>query len=342
MNAIELTGIVKTLGKTEVLRGLDCIVEKGRIVALLGASGSGKTTLLRAIAGFDTIDGGSIRVAGAVLAGKGVHLPPERRRIGYVPQEGALFPHLTLARNVGYGVSRHARAQGRVEEVLKLTGLADLADRFPHQLSGGQQQRGALARALAPSPDVVLLDEPFNALDRDLRQSIRADIIHTLRDLGVTAVLVTHDPDEAFEVADEVAAMVDGVIAQKSGPLEIYRRPVSPAVAKLTGQSYLLDGTVEGRRVRTCLGLVVAEGHEKFPGDSCIVSVRPEQISVGSACDGTPGQLLSISMRSGVWIASIEAAGRTFSVPLLRDREIGADGTVLLGIDGPVMVYPQK
>ncbi len=342
MKSIELTGIRKTLGKTEILKGLDCVVGEGRIVALLGASGSGKTTMLRAIAGFDTIDGGTIRVAGKVLAATGVHLPPERRRIGYVPQEGALFPHLTLAGNVGYGVTRQARAQGRVQEVLELTGLADLADRFPHQLSGGQQQRGALARALAPSPDVILLDEPFNALDRDLRQSIRAEIVRTLRELNVTAILVTHDPDEAFEVADEIAVMVDGMIAQKSTPLEIYTRPVSPAVARLTGATYLLDGTIEGNKVRTCLGLAKIERNEEAEGDRCTVSLRPEQVSVASSGSGIPGQVTFVSIRHGARIASIAAAGHVFSVPLPLQTAIVTEDNVVLGIIGPVMVYPQE
>lgn len=188
------------------------------------------------------------------------------------------------------------------------------------------------ARQIAPWPHplVIFLEEALNGLDRDLRQSTKAGIIRTLRELNVTAILVTHDPDEAFEVADEVAAMVDGLIVQESGTLEIYTRPLSPAVAKLTRPSYLLDGTIEGRQVRTYLGLADAEEHEESPADRCVVSVLPEEISSGSACDGTRGRVISLSIRNGVRIASIKAVGQTFSVPLLRNGEIEEDGNGLV------------
>ena len=197
----------------------------GSLAAVLGPSGCGKTTLLRIIAGFLRADAGTVTVGGRTLSGPGVHLPPERRRIGIVPQEGALFPHLSVARNISFGLTGLDRARSRrTEEMLGLVGLAGYGDRMPHELSGGQQQRIALARALAPEPQLVLLDEPFNALDSALRAGVRADVRAALRATGATAVLVTHDQQDAF-TADLVAVVRDGRVAQCDTPQELYRHP---------------------------------------------------------------------------------------------------------------------
>ncbi len=232
MRDVTVTGLDKAFGAQPVLAGLDLEVPAGSLTAILGPSGSGKTTLLRLLAGFERADAGTIGIGGVLVDGPGVHLPPERRRIGYVPQEGSLFPHLTVAGNVGFGLParQHGARQrrgGKVEALLETVGLAGFGLRYPHQLSGGQQQRVALARALAIEPAVVLLDEPFASLDAHLRASVRADVQEIFRRAGTTAVLVTHDQDEALSVADRVAALRDGRIAQCAPPEDLYclRRP---------------------------------------------------------------------------------------------------------------------
>ena len=207
MNDLDVTGAEKSFGRTRVLHGVDLAVPDSSPGALLGPSGCRKTTLLRLVAGFERLDPGTIRTGGRVLArGRTNHVRPERRGVGVVPQEGALFPHLSVARNVAFGLRRHSRAERRrrTAEVLELVGLTGYADRMPHELSGGQQQRVALARALAPEPALVLLDEPFNALDPALRSGLREEVRQVLHTAGVTALLVTHDPEEALSTADGI------------------------------------------------------------------------------------------------------------------------------------------
>src|SRR5580698_1872305 len=211
---MRVTGLHKAFGTHPVLTGLDLEVPEGSLTAILGPSGSGKTTLLRLLAGFDRADRGEIVIGGTVVDDDRTHVPPERRRIGYVPQEGSLFPHLTVAANVAFGLSRKGRRFGEAESLLAAVGLEGLGKRYPHQLSGGQQQRVALARALAIEPAVVLMDEPFASLDAHLRASVRADVQRIFHEAGTTAILVTHDQDEALSVADLVAVLRDGRIAQ--------------------------------------------------------------------------------------------------------------------------------
>nr|BFE83101.1 hypothetical protein GCM10020093_057020 [Planobispora longispora] len=215
---------------------------------MLGPSGCGKTTLLRIVAGFEGLDGGSVRIGEREVAG----LPPERRGVGIVPQEAALFPHLSVARNVGFGLPRGSSGRtGRIEECLELVGLAGYGDRMPHQISGGQQQRVALARALAPRPGVVLLDEPFNALDRSLRVSVRDEVRAALKRAGATAVLVTHDQEEALSMADTVAVMREGRIVQEGAPSSIYAAPRDLGVATFVGEAVVLTAS-RGRDTVTC------------------------------------------------------------------------------------------
>ncbi|HEV3498035.1 MAG TPA: ABC transporter ATP-binding protein, partial [Actinomycetes bacterium] len=223
--AVECVGVKKWFGSVHALDGTDLSLGAGTLTAVLGPSGCGKTTLLRAIAGFERIDGGRITVSGQAVAGPGLHVPPERRRVTIVPQEQALFPHLTVAGNVGYGVRKGAERDRAVAAMLELAGLAGLGSRMPHQLSGGQQQRVALARALAPNPTVVLLDEPFGSLDAALRDEIRSEVAAVLRASGATSLLVTHDQEEALSMADTVAVMRTGEIVQHGPPQDIYRRP---------------------------------------------------------------------------------------------------------------------
>ncbi|MFI2435407.1 ABC transporter ATP-binding protein [Streptomyces sp. NPDC018693] len=293
MNELHVEGLTKSYaaGAGEpVLRGLDLTVPAGALAALLGPSGCGKTTTLRIVAGFLRADAGTVRLGDRILGGPGVHLPPERRRIGIVPQEGALFPHLSVARNVAFGLTGVDRAErrGRTEEMLELVGLAGYGDRMPHELSGGQQQRVALARALAPRPQLVLLDEPFNALDSALRAGVRADVRAALRATGATAVLVTHDQQEALSTADLVAVVRDGRVAQCATPQDLYRRPADPWIAGFVGDAVLLPGKVgtDGTAV-TALGAVALAA----PSDglrSGTVLLRPEQLLLTDAdADGS-------------------------------------------------------
>jgi iron(III) transport system ATP-binding protein len=240
----ELTvqGLHKAYGSNPVLTGLDLTVPAGSLTAILGPSGSGKTTLLRLLAGFDQADAGTVRIGGTIVDGPGEHVPPERRRIGYVPQEGSLFPHLTVAANVGFGLPARERRGPGVAGLLEAVGLAGLGKRYPHQLSGGQQQRVALARALAIEPALVLLDEPFASLDAHLRASVRADVQAIFRAAGTTAILVTHDQDEALSMADRVAVLRGGQIAQCAAPQDLYIRPADPQLARFIGEANLLDG----------------------------------------------------------------------------------------------------
>ena len=249
MTQLAVAGLDKRFGAHQVLAGLNLDVPAGSLTAILGPSGSGKTTLLRVLAGFEHADAGTVRIGSAIADGPGVFLPPERRRIGYVPQEGSLFPHLTVAANVAFGLSRRnwgrERRARRCAELLEAVGLGGLDRRYPHQLSGGQQQRVALARALAIQPEVVLLDEPFASLDAHLRASVRADVQQLLKESGTTTVLVTHDQDEALSTADRVAVLRDGGIAQCAAPQELYCRPVDADMARFIGEANLIPGVLQ-------------------------------------------------------------------------------------------------
>ncbi|MCX4706153.1 ABC transporter ATP-binding protein [Streptomyces sp. NBC_01373] len=287
MNDVHIVQLAKSYGpEAPVLQGLDLAVPGGSLAAVLGPSGCGKTTLLRIVAGFLRADSGTVTVGGRTLAGPGVHLPPERRRVGIVPQEGALFPHLSVARNVAFGLTGLDRGERRrrTEEMLDLVGLAGYGDRMPHELSGGQQQRIALARALAPRPALVLLDEPFNALDSALRTGVRADVRAALRATGATALLVTHDQQEALSTADLVAVVREGRIVQCDTPQELYRRPADPWVAGFVGDAVLLRGTVgdSGSTATTPLGTVALASPPNGRRTGTVV-LRPEQLRLTDA-----------------------------------------------------------
>ena len=236
------------------------------------------------MAGFVRPDAGSVRVDDRLVDGPGKHVPAQRRGVGYVPQEGALFPHLTVGQNILFGLPRAKRTSLRLDEMLELAELPrDLAQRYPHELSGGQQQRVALARALAPKPVVVLLDEPFSSLDTTLRVSAGRSVARVLRHAGATAILVTHDQGEALSLSDEVAVMRAGQFVQVAAPGTLYNRPTDPAIALSVGGGTLLPGTVTGHGVRTELG-DLSTGHLKSDVDeSVMVLVRPEQLDLGSS-----------------------------------------------------------
>jgi iron(III) transport system ATP-binding protein len=278
MSELNVTGLDKFFGPQQVLHGVDLTVAPGTLAALLGPSGSGKTTLLRLVCGFERVDGGTIRIGGDLVSSKNLHVPSEKRQIGYVAQDGALFPHLSVADNITFGLPRSARKQRRrVGELLELVGLPQsYADRPPQELSGGEQQRVSLARALAPKPGLVLLDEPFSSLDAGLRVETRQAVAAALVHSNATALLVTHDQAEALSLGHQVSVLLKGRLVQTAAPDVLYRRPVDVAVARFIGDAILMPGTAAGGIVNCPLGRVpLASG---MPEGAVEVMIRPEQI----------------------------------------------------------------
>jgi iron(III) transport system ATP-binding protein len=279
---LHLSGVTASLSGHPVLRGVDLVVPAETTTAVLGPSGCGKTTLLRVIAGFQRLDAGQIRLGEEVVAGPKIWVAPERRGLGYVAQEGNLFPHLDVAHNITYGLPRRKRGdRERVDELLDLVGLPTmLADRRPDQLSGGQQQRIALARALARQPRIVLLDEPFSALDPELRVATREAVAAALARVRATVVLVTHDQGEALSFADQVAIMHDGRFTQVGPPGRVYRAPTDRRSAASLGDACFLSGQVNEGVLTCALGRFPAPQANGLSG-SCQVLIRPEQLRLG-------------------------------------------------------------
>ena len=320
---ISVTGVSVSFGDAVALDDFSLDVPQGSLVALVGPSGCGKTTALRVIAGFEHPDSGTVAIRDTIVVGAGKDIPPEKRNVGMVFQEYALFPHVSVAENVGYGVRGADRVQ-RVHDVLKLVGLEDHGSRFPHELSGGEQQRVALARALAPAPDVVLLDEPFSNLDAPQRERMRRELRRILRGAGATAVFVTHDQAEALAIADVIAIMSDGRIVQSGIPDDVYAQPINPWVARFLGDAILLPGVVENGSVATVLGPITTS----LPaGSHAEVMIRPEWIAPRVSDDGAGcitdrefyghDQLVEIELAGG---ERIEALVPTANRILIGDR----------------------
>lgn len=341
--ALEVCGLEAGYGATPVLRGLNLVVPDG-VMAILGPSGCGKTTLLRAIAGFVPPRAGTITVAGSRVVGDRRPVPARLRGLGYVPQDGALFPHVTVAGNIAFGLSRDERRRSadRVPEMLALVELPpEMADRYPHELSGGQQQRVALARALAPRPKVVLLDEPFSSLDASLREDTGRSVVRALRAAGAAAVLVTHDQGEALSLADQVAVMMGGTFLQVAAPADVYLRPADSRVASFLGHATLLEGKTSGDGTASCaLGTVRLRG--ETPAGGATLAVRAEQVEVRPA--GAPGvdaEVIDVSFYGHdatirVRLGSgddLSARTPATSVPRPGDR-------VSVGIVGEVVAFP--
>lgn len=332
--AIHASGIDKTFGATRAVDGASVTVAPGAVVALVGPSGSGKTTLLRIIAGFEVPDTGSVAIGGRPVAGDGVWEEPERRRIGMVFQDGALFPHLTVGKNVAFGGPR----EGRVTECLELVGLAHRSEAYPHELSGGERQRVALARALATEPDVVLLDEPFASLDAGLRISLREEVAAILRRAGASALLVTHDQQEALSLADQVVIMRAGRVEQAGSPEEVYNRPANRWVAGFLGAAEVLPGTATGGVVETELGRLRTDSDA---GGAVDVMIRPEAVVVNApeGADDVTARVVERAFYGHDQLLTLElGSGR-----LLRSRVAGSAAwrrgdDVEVRVDGPVHV----
>ncbi len=274
---LALSNISKSFSKHRVLNDLSLEVTEGEFVAVLGSSGSGKTTLLRLIAGFDDPDSGEISISGKLVASKNVFVGAESRKVGYVPQDAALFPHLSVFENVAFGLNGLSKAArvDRARELLKLVSMESFENQSATELSGGQKHRVALARALAPEPELLLLDEPFAALDAELRARIREEIKQVLDKVSSTTILVTHDQEEALSIADRVALLRDGNFAQVGNPREIYSAPVDLGVATFLGDSVIVDGLIESGKVSTSLGQLTLLNSAKEASRGK-VAIRPE------------------------------------------------------------------
>jgi iron(III) transport system ATP-binding protein len=336
--ALRVRGVAKAFD-APVLTRLDLEVAPGTLVALLGPSGCGKTTLLRVVAGFERPEAGTVEVGGRLVEGPGTSLPPERRRVGIVPQEGALFPHLSVHDNVAFGLPRAERRGPRPEEVLELVGLTGFGRRMPHELSGGQQQRVALARALAPRPSLVLLDEPFSALDAGLRSQVRGEVREALRAAGASAVLVTHDQQEALSIADVVAVVRDGRVVQAGDPWQVYAHPADLGIARFVGETIVLPGQARGGAVTSPLGAHVHEGSASGP---VAVVVRPEQLEVGADdLDNVDAVVCGREFYGHDALVRLQLADGVTATARTPGHPLPAVGSsVKVGVRGPVVVFP--
>jgi len=280
-----LNNISLDLGGRPIIRDIDFDVLEGEIVCLLGPSGCGKTSTLRLIAGLEKPDAGTITINGKTVSSHKDTTPPHKRGVGFLFQDFALFPHLTVAENISYGLTGLDReaAAARVDELLAQIQLTDHADKYPHMLSGGEQQRVALARARAPRPRLLLLDEPFSGQDTALRQQLRNETLNILKDRGATAIMVTHDPEEAMMMADRIILMKDGRVVQNGTPSEIYHRPATSFAAQFFGDINRLPGKVENGRVKTGLG-EFAEPSLK-DGSDVEVLIRPDSMKIVQSND---------------------------------------------------------
>ncbi len=316
--AVEISLVSKRFDAVVALDQLSLTIPSGAVVTLLGPSGSGKTTALRLVAGFDRPDSGTVDVSGQKVVGDSLFVAPERRRVGVVFQDYALFPHLDVAGNVGYGLGRGTNRAARVGETLEMVGLAGLHGRFPHELSGGQQQRVALARAVAPRPAVILLDEPFSNLDASLRSMVRSEVLGIVRASGITAVFITHDQEEALSMSDLVAVMDRGRIVQVASPHDLYLRPLSEWVGTFLGDANFASGRARSGSVSTNLGVFSTE----IEGEVRVM-VRPESVSLMAESEGRArvvqveffghDQLVTVCLEDGTLVRSRMGPGDRWS-----------------------------
>ncbi len=344
MSFLRCHGLSKSFDKVRAVDNLSMEVGRGQIAALVGPSGCGKTTVLRLIAGFERPDSGSVSIGKRTLVGPQAFLPPEKRRVGMVFQEYALFPHMTVEKNIRYGVPRN-EPKKRIESVIELVGLEDIVDRFPSEISGGQQQRVALARALAPEPDVLLLDEPFSSLDATLRNRVRQEVRDILKSANATAVFVTHDQEEALSLADTVSVMRNGQIEESGSPESVYGSPSNRWVASFLGGANVIPG-VAGEGWVEC-ELARFGINPGFTGPAEIV-IRPESVAIAASSPVSAGggehkgvvtrrefyghnQLVVVELESG-----LELRSRRTGFPAWHPGD-----RVRVWVDGPVTVLPE-
>ena len=343
--SVEVRKLEHSYGTNRVVRGLDFTLAVGQIGCLLGPSGCGKTTVLRCLAGFEPITGGTIALSGRVVSEPDRLTPPEERRIGMVFQDFALFPHLTVAGNVGFGFGRRPSpaAQARIREMLALVGLSGADGAYPHELSGGQQQRVALARALAPEPDLLLLDEPFSNLDIDLRERLSLEVRDIIKASGTTAILVTHDQHEAFALADEIGIMHDGRIEQWDSAYRLYHQPATRFVADFIGQGVFLRGVATGPRT---LATELGELDTPLPatvvdGGTVDVLLRPDDI-VHDDASPWRAEVAKKAFRGADFLYTLRLASGTHVlslVPSHHDHALGEQIGIRLAIDH-VVAFP--
>ena len=322
---LECLELSKSFGDVAALSGFSVRLSQGQVLALLGPSGCGKTTALRLIAGFANPDGGSITIASSPVYDKGTNVPPEKRRVGMVFQEGALFPHLTVEQNIAFGLPRNDQRSDRVLEVMRMTGLEGLNHRLPYELSGGQQQRVALARALAPHPELLLLDEPFSNLDPALREQVRRDVMGILRASDITAIFVTHDQEEAMYVGDSIAVMNGGRIEQQGTPEEIFHRPSTKFVAEFIGMVDFVSAHWEEGDIVTPIGSTALEGGAWEEG-VLEAMVRPDCMECIPSEEGN-GAIVEREFRGAFylyWIALDCGSTVRCLLPHIYEFEVGA------------------
>jgi iron(III) transport system ATP-binding protein len=344
---LELNNIHHAYNHQPVVTDFSLQLARGQIGCLLGPSGCGKTTVLRLIAGFENVLEGEIKINGITVSRKGWALPPEKRHVGMVFQDYALFPHLTLAGNVGFGLhqlSAHDRNK-RVDHLLEVVGLSTDCKKYPHELSGGQQQRVALARALAPQPELLLLDEPFSSLDVDLRERLSQDVREILKSQNATAILVTHDQHEAFAMADEIGVMQGGKLQQWDNAYNIYHRPANRFIADFVGQGVLLPGTVlSAREVKTTLGVLPCQVPEGCVAGSPVdILLRPDDI-VHDDAGPLFAEVLHKAFRGAdiLYTLGLDSGARVLSlVPSHHNHAPGEKIGIRLDIDH-VVAFPRR
>ena len=317
MSALELRAVCKSYGPVSAVDNVDLCVEAGSRTAIVGPSGSGKSTLLRVIAGFESPDSGSVVLNGKVLAGGSTEIPAHQRVIGYVPQDGALFPHLSVAANIGFGLSGSpAQRAQRVAELMDMVALDHaMLRRWPHELSGGQQQRVALARALAQRPQLMLLDEPFSALDTGLRAVTRKAVAQLLAAAGVTTILVTHDQAEALSFADQLAVMRDGRLVQVGRPLDLYLRPIDEATAVFLGEAIVVPARLENGWADCELGRIPVDDNKR--SGAAQIMFRPEQLQLAEIAatdvdaEGCFGVVTDVDFGGHACVLAVHQSGRS-------------------------------
>lgn len=328
---LRLQQVVKRFGEVTALDGIDLELGPHEILALVGPSGCGKSTLLRIVAGLVTADGGQVFLRGDLVDDGHAQLPPERRRVGLVFQEHALFPHLTVADNVAFGVRDVGRSErsARVDEMLELVSLAGFGSRYPHELSGGERQRVALARALAPRPALMLFDEPFASLDHNLRSQLRADVVGALRATETPAVFVTHDQAEALAIGDRIAVMRRGQTEQLGAPEEVFHQPANRFIGAFMGEATFLPVTEARGQCATALGPVDVDPSRL---GSITAMVRPDDVAFRPAADGS-ATISEVEYRGSSWLLDVQlddGARVAVAASHLDAAEIGATGTVEL------------